>query len=137
MQMPKNGARLAYLVVQLEGTVRRPVSKYDKRGGKGLVTTYVEEPAGYMVYFPRGHVIRLKDRKDLKHYGLSEDAPIINIQGLQDPNSKIGKMLRSQEEAVRRQGYADLEKQVMQLAQATSGHITLIRDPETELEEAA
>lgn len=129
----QSGARLAYLVVEMEGTVRRPVHKWTK--AKGLTVVDAEEPAGYLVYCPRGHVVRLKDRKALKQYGVSEEAPIVNIAGLQDPNSKVGKMMRSQDAEVRRKGYADLEKQVQQLAQAKSGVITLIRDPSVELED--
>ena len=48
-----NGARLAYVVVDLHqsvGTVKRPVTTWTKKDG--LKTKMVEEPAGYLVYFP-------------------------------------------------------------------------------------
>jgi len=75
-----NGARLAYVVVDLHqsvGTVKRPVTTWTKKDG--LKTKMVEEPAGYLVYFPRGHVIRCKDKETLRQYGLDGMPPIINL----------------------------------------------------------
>ena len=122
-----NGTRLAFVVVPQEGSVRRPVHKFDKKGG-GLQVKDVEEPAGFLVYFPRGHTIRIRTRKELVHYGLHKDPPIINLRGLHDRNSPIGKLMMSQDEASRRSAFASLEQQVIQLAQAKSGKIELCRD---------
>lgn len=126
-QVSMTGARLSYVVVAQEGTVRRNVHKW-KKGGLGLSVTDVEEPAGFLVYFPRGHVIRIRDRKELAHYRLDREPQIVNMQGLNDRNSPLGKLMFSQDEAMRRQAMVDLEAQVIQLAQAKSGKIELTRD---------
>jgi hypothetical protein len=121
------GARLAYVVVPQEGSVRRNVHKWTK--GKGVVVTSIEEPAGFLVYFPRGHVIRIRDKKELRHYKLDKDPQIVNLQGLNDPNSPIGKLMMAQDESSRTLAMANIQKSVMQLAQAQSGRIELTRDP--------
>jgi hypothetical protein len=120
------GARLAYVVVNLTdtiGTVKRPHTTWTKKDG--LKTKMVEEPAGYLVYFPRGHVIRFKDKEALRHYGLDGQPPIVNLQGLNDPNSPIGRLLMSQDEGARRGAMESLEKQVMRLATAKTGPVLM------------
>lgn len=113
------GARLAYVVVELEGVVTRTTHRFDKR--KGIIATPTKMPAGYLVYFPRGHALRFKSEEELVRYGLSNDAPIINMQGLHDPNSPIGKLLRKQDEKSRDAAFEQLEQQVIALATARSG----------------
>jgi len=125
-QAHMNGTRLAFVVVPQEGTVRRPVHKWRK--GTGVEVKSIEEPAGWLVYFPRGHVLRIRSMKELRHYKLDAEAPFINLQGLQDRNSAIGKLMMSQDEAVRRKAFVSLEQQVIQLAQIKSGKIELVRD---------
>lgn len=121
------GARLSYVVVEQEGTVRRNVHKWQK-GGLGIKVMNVEEPAGFIVYFPRGHAIRIKNKDQLRHYKLDREPTIVNLQGLNDRNSPIGKLMFAQDDAVRRNAMIDLEKQVIQLAEAKSGKIELTRD---------
>lgn len=128
-----NGARLAYVVVDLHqsvGTVKRPVTTWTKKDG--LKTKMVEEPAGYLVYFPRGHVIRCKDKETLRQYGLDGMPPIINLQGLNDPNSPIGRMLMSQNEDSRRGAMESMEKQVIRLATAKTGPVLMPEQIEPE-----
>lgn len=120
------GARLAYVVVDLAetiGTVKREVTKWTK--AKGLHKEMVEEPAGFLVYFPRGHVIRFRTKEELRHYGLDGKPPIINLEGLSDPRSAIGAMLFGQDEMARRGAYESLEKQVIRLATAMTGPIVM------------
>jgi hypothetical protein len=131
------GARLAYVVVDLSetvGTVKRPVTTWTKKDG--LKTKMVEEPAGYLVYFPRGHVIRLKDKEALRLYGLDRQPPIVNLQGLNDPNSPIGRLLMSQDEGTRRGAMETMEKQVIRLATAKTGPVLMPEQLESD-EEAA
>lgn len=116
------GARLAFVAVELEGTVERPVHKWVK--GKGIVPKNVPQPAGYLVYFPMGHVIRLT-REQLVHYGLDGEPRIINMQGLHDPRSPIGKLMSSQDEEVRRGAYADLKQQVIRAATVKAGPVMM------------
>jgi hypothetical protein len=121
-----NGARLAYVVVPLEGEVTRKINTWTKKAGLG--SKYVDQPAGFMVYFPRGHVLRIRDRQMLRQYRLDKPAKIINLEGLADPNSPLGKMMMSQDDNARRGAFEDMEKQVIKLAQATSGRIELTKD---------
>jgi len=116
----RTGARLAYVVVHLEGTVKRKQDRYE--AGKGLQEVIIEEDAGYLVYFPRGHVVRLKTPEDLKHYNLRlGEAPIINMQGLSDPNSPLGRMLAAQDDNARKGAWRSMEDQVIRLATAKTG----------------
>jgi hypothetical protein len=120
------GARLAYVVVDLSetvGTVKREVTTWTKKDG--LKRKMVEEPAGFLVYFPRGHVIRLKDREELRRYRLDGQPPIVNLQGLNDPNSPIGRMLMSQDENARRGAMETMEKQVIRLATSKTGPVLM------------
>jgi len=133
LQALAQGARLAYVVVDLSetiGTVKRPVTTWTRKDG--LKTKVVEEPAGYLVYFPRGHVIRLKSKEELRHYGLDGQPPIVNLQGLNDPNSPIGRMLLSQDEATRRGAMDSMEKQVIKLATAKTGPVLMPEQLEPE-----
>lgn len=124
MMRNRTGARLAYVVVKLEGTLKREQSRYE--AGKGLQTVMIEEDAGYLVYFPRGHVIRLKTEDDLRHYNLREgEAPIINMQGLSDPNSPLGRMLSAQDDTARKGAWRSMEDQVIRLATAKTGSIIM------------
>lgn len=125
------GARLAYVVVALEGTVKREVTSWSKKAG--LVKKLVEVPAGFMVYFPRGHALRIVDKAMLERYGLNGEPNIINMQGLHDPRSPVGKLMTAQDESVRQGAYADLEQMVIRLATAKTGPVLL---PE-QLERAA
>ena len=128
-----NGARLAYVVVDLSetvGSVKREVVTWTRKDG--LKKKMVEEPAGYLVYFPRGHVIRLRDKEALRQYGLDGRPPIVNLQGLNDPNSPIGRMLLGQEENARRGAMETLEKQVIRLATAKTGPVLMPEQIEQE-----
>jgi hypothetical protein len=131
------GARLAYVVVDLNetiGTVKREVTTWTKAGG--LKRKMVEEPAGYMVYFPRGHVVRLRTKEELRQYRVDGPAPIINLQGLNDPNSPIGRMLMSQDDNTRRGAMESMEKAVIRLATAKTGPVLMPEQLEPEAEVA-
>jgi hypothetical protein len=131
------GARLAYVVVDLNetiGTVKREVTTWTKAAG--LKRKMVEEPAGYMVYFPRGHVVRLRNKEELRQYRVDGPAPIINLQGLNDPNSPIGRMLMSQDENTRRGAMESMEKAVIRLATAKTGPVLMPEQLEPEAEVA-
>lgn len=137
----RGGARLAYHVVALPGEIEREVVEYispkgvrrmgrdRKRGEKkpetGLVRRMIKQPAGYLVYFPRGHVVRFRDEEHLAQYGLDKEPSIINMQGLHNPNSPIGKLLRAQDEGKRAEAFASMEKQVIQLATAKTGPVIM------------
>ncbi len=129
-----NGTRLAYVVVPMDGAVKRKINTWTKKAGLG--EKYVDQPAGFLVYFPRGHVLRIKDQAQLKHYRLDKAPRIVNLEGLSDPNSPLGRLMLSQDENARRGAMEDMQTAVMKLAQSKSGKIELIRDPETELTEA-
>jgi hypothetical protein len=124
MMRNRTGARLAYVVVKLNGKVKRDQTRYES--GKGLVTVPTDEDAGYMVYFPRGHVVRFRTVQDLAHYNLREgEAPIINMQGLSDPNSPLGRMLSAQDDATRKGAWKTMEDQVIKLATAKTGMVVM------------
>jgi hypothetical protein len=110
-----NGSRLAYVVVKQEGSVKREKHFWTKDGIKKKL---VDEDAGYLVYFPRGHAIRVKSMAMLRHYQLHKEPKIIQLEGLNDPNSPLGKMFMSQDPHLRQASYHELEQMVINLAEA-------------------
>lgn len=120
----RTGARLAYVVVPLDTPVKREYTTYSKDGG--LKTEVREEEGGYMVYFPRGHVIRIRNKSELDHYGLRlENVPIINMNGLSDPNSPLGRLFAAQNDRGRKEAWATMEDQVIRLATAKTGTVLM------------
>lgn len=117
------GTRLSFVVVALPGTVKRPVCRFVK--GEGIVTTMEEEKAGYLVYFPKGHVIRIRTDAELAHYKLDGKAKLINLQGLNDPNSAIGKIIHAQDQSEREDGFEGLKQAVIALATAKTGGVLM------------
>ena len=122
------GTRLAYVVQEIEGFVRRPVTTWSKK--EGMRTKMVEQPAGYLVYFPRGHFIRIKDLKTLRHYGLDKEPALMQLEGLHDPRSPLGKLFFAQEASGRQAAWRELENQVIKLATAKTGPVDVQYDPE-------
>lgn len=131
-----NGSRLAYVVVPLKGNVVRdqielvekPAGRYKDgtvRNTFSMKRVPKEEPAGFMVYFPRGHALRFKSMDQLKQYNLDKKPHIINLEGLNDPNSPIGRLLAEQDENSRRGAFQTLEQSVIKLATAKTGHILM------------
>jgi len=109
------GSRLAYVVVKQDGSIKREKHYWSKDGIKKKL---VEEDAGYLVYFPRGHAIRVKSLAMLRHYQLHKEPRIIQLEGLNDPNSPLGKMFLSQDPHLRMASYRELEQMVINLAEA-------------------
>lgn len=123
IQANMTGARLAYVVVPLDGTVERETCKWDAKS-KQVIKKMEKQPGGFMVYFPRGHALRMS-AEQLKHYRLNDEPSIINMTGLHDPKSPIGKLMRAQDDQQRRSAMFSLEKAVIALATAKSGAILL------------
>lgn len=126
MQAFMNGSRLAFVVVPQEGEVVRKIDTWTKK--KGLSANFVSQPAGYMVYFPRGHVIRCKNRSELRRYRLDGQPRVINIEGLSDPNSPFGKLMMAQDDQARQRGWDSMEQAVIKLCHAKSGKVEITKD---------
>lgn len=60
-----------YQVERLHGTVERTVTKYTK---EGFMQETVQEPAGFMVYFPSGASMRARSEEHLRELGIDPDA---------------------------------------------------------------
>jgi hypothetical protein len=54
----------------------------------------------------------------LRHYRLHKEPQIIQLEGLNDPNSPLGKMFLSQDPQLRSASYRELEQMVINLASA-------------------
>jgi hypothetical protein len=123
------GARLSFVVRELQGTVKREKVRLvlTKKGNAKSRDQYewkremVEEPAGYMVYFPRGHVARFPTRQLLEHYNLHLKPRVINLDGLTDPNSPLGRVMLAQDNDARAGAMIDMETMVIQMACAKTG----------------
>lgn len=148
LQVMMTGTRLEYVVVPLEGEVTRvkrlmiaqkvgKTSKGEDRIVHTMTPKAVKEPAGFMVYFPRGHALRMRDLNELKRYKLNKQPKLINLQGLSDPNSPLGQLMMAQDDVARKGAMTSLEKQVIALVQANvrGGGDLLLRTEQ--IEEAA
>jgi hypothetical protein len=124
LQVAMSGTRLAYVVRQLEGTVERQITPFDSKK-REIVPKMKKQDAGYIVYFPRGHVLRFKNMNELKKYKLHLRPRMINLQGLEDPNSAIGKLISAQDQGERDLAFEQLEAQVIAMATAKSGRVIL------------
>lgn len=151
------GQRLAYVVVPLtnpDGTdmiVQRPViSLIPREIGKTALGvkkfTYerkvklADEPAGYMVYFPRGHCLRLRTMKDLRRYKLDKPPSPVNLGNIpMDKNHPLHKLVMAQNESDRRGAMTLLEEAVIKMATAKTGPnvLTIEADVPEYLKEAA
>jgi|SRR5690349_18492942 len=135
MQAVLHGTRLEYVIVPIEGTVKRKeyrlVPKVKNKEGK--VTSHerkeviVDVPGGFMVYFPRGHALRMTEA-DLIRYNLKRPPKIINMQGLADPNSPLGKLMAAQDDGSRAEAYQSLQQKVIALATMKTGPNILLKE---------
>ncbi len=124
MQSQVQGARLAYVVKKLEGKVARTNFKFNRRIGK-IEPYEVEEDAGYLVFFPRGHYLRIRTKEDLVRYRLNYKPSIISMTGLTDPNSPVGKLMAAQDEGERIKAWEDMEADVAALVRKNVGPMSI------------
>jgi hypothetical protein len=95
--------RRSYEVRQFIGTVKREKILYkrveDKHGKKPVYTRStkeVEEAGGYLVTFPRGHSIRVRDKATLQRLNFSESPEIIDMNtGEPIPRDMLASLLGS------------------------------------------
>lgn len=71
--------RAAYEVHPYTGKTTRQVCKVDKKT-RQVVCEHVEDTGGYMVYFPKGHSIRVRDEKELALLGFDRPAKLIDME---------------------------------------------------------
>ena len=121
------GARLQFVVQPVEGVVKREKIRLDRNGKAQKVM--VDEPAGYMVYFPRGHALRLKNMERLRQYGLDKKPRIIEMRGLENPNTPLGKLFMAQDKNDHEKAWEELEAQVIRLSEAKAGPQTILYNP--------
>lgn len=120
MQTTMQGARLAYVVKKLEGTVKRTNYKFNRRIGK-IEPYEVDEEAGFLVFFPQGHYLRIRTREDLVRYKINYKPPVISMNGLLDPNSPVGKLMSAQDEGQRTKAWEDMEADIAAIVRKRSG----------------
>jgi len=123
-QIAMSGTRLSYVVRQLDGQVEREITPFDTKK-REIVRKMQKQDAGYIVYFPRGHVLRFKNMDELKRYKLHARPRMINLQGLEDPNSPIGKLIAAQDQNERDTAFEALENQVIAMATARTGRVVM------------
>lgn len=79
-----------YEVEKLEGTVEREVIKIGKGGA--FVKSMVKEPAGFMVYFPSGASIRVKDEEELARQGFDKPATVVDMDSGENMGTAPGSL---------------------------------------------
>jgi hypothetical protein len=79
--MAEQDIKPCWEIEELEDEVERMVIDYslDKDGVSQRSEKMVTEPAGFMVYFPQGHSIRVRNAADLEEMGLTNDVRLIDM----------------------------------------------------------
>ena len=73
--------RPMFTVERLQGTVKHRIHVFDKEKNK-IMSRVVEEPAGYLVKFYKGHSIRCRTEADLKRIGAGVQlVPLMDDEG--------------------------------------------------------
>lgn len=80
MSKQMQGQRLPYVVVKLDGEVKTVHHKFNRRTGK-VEAVDAKEPAGFLVFYPRGHYLRIRTGEELIKYGLSKKPAPISQDG--------------------------------------------------------
>jgi hypothetical protein len=62
----------------LDGKVNEVKATYHK-DGKGFEYRVEAKPAGYMVFFPRGHSIRVRNTNELKRLGFHKQPGLVDM----------------------------------------------------------
>ena len=90
-----------YEVERLKGTVQREVLTISKKDGS-FIPKMVEEPAGFMVYFPSGSSIRVRNEEELARKGFDTPAPLVDMDsGETVPTSEGSLTAHSEHEQVK------------------------------------
>jgi len=78
---PEQQVRPAFTVKKLSGTVAHRVHIFDKEKNK-ILSKVVQEPAGYLVQFYKGHSIRCRDEAHLRRVGANLTLiPLVDKEG--------------------------------------------------------
>lgn len=73
--------RPAFTVERLTGTIPHRVHLFDKETNR-IRSKVVQEPAGFLVKFYKGHSIRCRDEAHLRHIGAGLNlVPLLNDEG--------------------------------------------------------
>lgn len=125
------GERLAYVVVPVGKRLTRYHTHMVK--GEGLKHVPYSAPGGFMVYFPRGHVLRMS-AKALREYHLTRDAKVVSLDKMFSKRSALYRMLQAQDEPTRAENFqrtfTDLQKLGIRLATAKTGPMLLDENPD-------
>jgi len=107
------GPRLPYVVRKLEGKVKVTKYTYDRKLGR--ISPYeAEEDAGYLVMFPAGHYLRIRNAEDLARYRLNKKPRPMAADGMA--------LHPSQSPA---QSYENMEADVANYVKAVAGPIAV------------
>lgn len=121
--------RLEYVVVPLEGKVTRVQHKMvqtkkptlHSRAQHKMERVEVEQEAGYLVYYPQGHVLRFKDMNALRKHGLDVPPRIINAENI------LGDLMAATSDEKREFAMLSLQEQLVKLATRRTGNNLLTR----------
>lgn len=64
----------------VDGKKNVVVAEYDKEKGGGFKYEVKQEDFGYMVYFPAGHSIRVRDLAELKRLGFDRQPGLVDLE---------------------------------------------------------
>lgn len=98
----------AYQVKELDGTRTKTIYEMDKKT-KTLKPKEVEVPKGYMVFFPRGHSIRVETMDELKRLGYTRGANNVTLGEEADLEEPRGPDLEELNRRVTRERAVDLD----------------------------
>jgi len=91
----------AYEVHPYSGVTTRNVCRIDKKT-RQVVCEEVEDTGGYMVYFPKGHSIRVRDDEELAALGFDKPAKLIDMETGDETGQIAENLLKRSERMTRR-----------------------------------
>jgi len=91
----------AYEVHPFSGTTKRRVYGFDKKS-RQLTVEEVDAEGGYMVYFPKGHSIRVFDDEHLKVLGFDQPAKLIDMETGEESGEAHGSLRQHSRRVTRR-----------------------------------
>lgn len=76
---PEAKIQRAFSVKKLKGKIAHTIYMRSPKNGK-LIAREIDEPAGYMVSFMKGHSLRARNVQALKDMGITAMVPLINTE---------------------------------------------------------
>jgi hypothetical protein len=100
-------------VEPVDGKKNMTIAEYDKEKGGGFKYEVKKEEFGYMVYFPAGHSIRVRDMAELRRLGYDKQPGLVDLESgevLQEDMDMSPKAIVNRKTRQRQEPLTDVEE---------------------------